>query len=104
MKTNNEAMSATIAKNKTKPITAYNLYDFSVGVQEAVLEGYRLSTENQNFPVQLGPNLYSAVLVQQNKEEQPNNESKVVDENTTNVAEKETEDKPKGRTRKVIKG
>lgn len=107
MKTNNEVMSA---KNNTKPITAYNLYDFSVGIQEAVLEGYRLSTDNQNFPVQLGPSLYTAVLIKEEQEEQTKKEPEVVAENATNVVEsatgvpqKETEDKPKGRTRKVSK-
>lgn len=96
--------------NKTKPITAYNLYDFSVGIQEAVLEGYRLSTENQNFPVQLGPSLYTAVLIKEEQEEQPKKELEVVSESATdvvevatNVSQKETEDKPKGRTRKVNK-
>ena len=86
---------------KTKPITAYNLYDFSVGIQEAVLEGYRLSTENSNFPVQLGPSLYTAVLIKEEQEEQPKKEPEV--ENTTNASQKETEDKTKGRTRKVSK-
>lgn len=102
---------------KTKPITAYNLYDFSVGIQEAVLEGYRLSTDNQNFPVQLGPSLYTAVLIKEEQEEQPKKEPEVVAESATNVAEnatdvvevttdvsqKEAEDNPKGRTRKVSK-
>lgn len=100
MKTNNAVMSA---KNKTKPITAYNLYDFSVGIQEAVLEGYRLSTDNQNFPVQLGPSLYTAVLINEEQEVQPKEESEVVGENATDIPQKETEDKPKGRTRKVNK-
>lgn len=88
--------------SKTKSITAYNLYDFSAGVQEAVLEGYRLSIENSNFPVQLGPNLYTCVMIQ----EDVLNEEPVV-EVATSVAEKEAEvvveDKPKGRTKKVIK-
>lgn len=79
--------------SKTKSITAYNLYDFSVGVQEAVLEGYRLSTDNSNFPVQLGPSLYTGIMVL---------EESVV-EVATFVAEKETEDKPKGRIKKVTK-
>jgi len=95
---------------KTKPIIAYNLYDFSVGVQDAVLKGYRLSTENQNFPVQLGPSLYTAVLIKEELEDQPKKEPEVVAENATDVgqvatdvAQKEAEDKPKGRTRKVTK-
>ncbi len=83
--------------NKTKSLTAYNLYDFVKGVQDAVLEGYRLSTDNSNFPVQLGPSLYTGRLVLEDvTKEEPV-------EVATNVAEKETEDKPKGRTRKVTK-
>lgn len=83
---------------KTKSLTAYNLYDFVKGVQDAVLEGYRLSTENTNFPVQLGPSLYTGIMVLEDvTKEEP------VVEVATNVAEKETEDKPKGRTKKVNK-
>lgn len=89
MKTNNEVMSA---KSKTKPITAYNLYDFSVGIQEAVLEGYRLSTENQHFPVQIGPGLYTAVLV-----------STSIDDFVEQPMGVVLKDKPKGRTKKVTK-
>lgn len=84
--------------NKTKSLTAYNLYDFVKGVQDAVLEGYRLSTDNANFPVQLGPSLYTGIMV---FEEEP------VVEVATDVPEKETEevveDKPKSRTKKVAK-
>lgn len=87
---------------KTKSLTAYNLYDFVKGVQDAVLEGYRLSTENANFPVQLGPSLYTGIMVlEEVTKEEP------VAEVATSVAEKETEevveDKPKSRTKKVAK-
>lgn len=85
--------------SKTKSITAYNLYDFSVGVQEAVLEGYRLSTENSNFPVQLGPNLYTCVMIQ----EEITEESPHVMLNVTTGDVEASAQQTKGRTKKVTK-
>jgi hypothetical protein len=85
--------------SKTKSITAYNLYDFSVGVQEAVLEGYRLSTDNSNFPVQLGPSLYTCVMILEDvTEEVPR-----VMLNVTTGDVEVTAQQTKGRTKKAAK-
>lgn len=53
---------------QTKSITAYNLYDYSVALQQAVTEGYRLNTKNEYFPVQLGSNLFTCTLVKEDAE------------------------------------
>lgn len=77
---------------ETKPITTHNLYDFCINIQDAVTEGYRLSVENEHFPVQLGPSLYICVMV---REEETKAKPEVL------PTKEGAEDKPKGRTRKV---
>lgn len=80
---------------ETRSITAHNLYDFLLSIQDGMIEGYRLSEENSCFPVQMGPALYTCTLVKPEVEEQ-----EVVVEVKPEVP---SEVKPRGRVTKVRK-
>ena len=62
----------------TKHIQAYGLYDYTVQVTLAVLEGYRPSDTNEHFPQSIGIGMYCATLVKDEDDLEPEHEAVVV--------------------------
>lgn len=50
---------------ETKRITATTLYDYSLEVQQAALEGWRVSDKVEHFPTILGVGLLEAIMVKE---------------------------------------
>lgn len=67
-------------------ITAYNLYDFLLEIQNGVKQGYVLSDKNEFFP-QGFVSLYTCTLVKEEKSEEVVEIATTVAENTTEVTE-----------------
>lgn len=62
----------------TKHIQSYGLYDYTVQVTQAVLEGYRPSDTNEHFPQSIGIGVYCATLVRDEDDLEPEHETVVV--------------------------
>ena len=62
----------------TKHIQAYGLYDYTIQVTQAVLEGYRPSDINEYFPQSIGIGMYCAILVKDEDDLEPEHEAVVV--------------------------
>lgn len=67
----------------TKHIQAYGLYDYTVQVTQAVLEGYRPSDINEYFPQSIGIGMYCATLVKDEDDLEPEHEAVVVQQTVT---------------------
>ena len=52
---------------KTKQITQFTAWDFLLDVQQAIIEGYRLSDANEHFP-QVTVGLYTVTMVKVEQE------------------------------------
>lgn len=51
-------------EQEIKRINAYSLLDFAVELEKSILEGYRVSLDNENYPVSFGTH-FTAGLVKQ---------------------------------------
>ena len=67
----------------TKHIQAYGLYDYTVQVTLAVLEGYRPSDTNEHFPQSIGIGMYCATLVKDEDDLEPEHKVAVVQQAVT---------------------
>lgn len=77
---------------KTKQITQFTAWDFLLDVQQAIIEGYRLSDANEHFP-QVTVGLYTVTMVKVEQEKKSKEiEVKIEETEETEETEKSSEE------------
>jgi hypothetical protein len=66
--TRNNSRGKQSMSQESKVITAYNLYEFTLKIAEAVREGYGLTDTNEGMPQSMGPGYYSCIVVKKEEE------------------------------------